>query len=85
MHGSALLTVIILVGAVFAAAGYRYSLSRNPTRACHRCGGGGKHPGWVWRYAAGDCNARTVLPPRTRCDRGRVPRWGRRVLRLEDK
>jgi hypothetical protein len=77
--------LLIVAALVFAAAGYRYSLSRNPTRACHLCGGGGKHKGWVWRYAAGECKGRTVLPPRTRCDKGRVPRWGARVLRIEDK
>jgi hypothetical protein len=72
--------LLIVAALAFAAAAYRYSLSRNPTRACHRCGGGGKHKGWVWRYAAGECKGRTVLPPRTVCDRGRVPRWGARVL-----
>jgi hypothetical protein len=77
--------LLVVAAAVFGSAAYRYSLSRNPTRACHRCGGGGKHKAWVWRYAAGDCKARTVLPPRAECDRGRVPRWGRRVLRLNDK
>ena len=76
---------LLIVTALVFAAGYRYSLSRNPTRACHQCGGGGKHKAWVWRYAAGECKARTVLPPRVVCDRGRVPRWGRRVLRLDDK
>jgi hypothetical protein len=68
---------------VFVAAGYRRSLSRNDTRACHHCGGGGKHRAWVWRYAAGPCKARTWLPPRAACDGGRVPRYGRRVLGLD--
>ena len=77
-----LLIVAILV---LAAAGYRYSLSRNPERKCHRCGGGGRQPGRVWWYAVGDCKGRTLLPPRARCDGGRVPRYGRRVMRLEDK
>lgn len=77
--------LLIVTAVVLLAGGYRFSLSRNPTRACHSCGGGGKHKGWVWRYAAGPCKARTLLPPHAQCDRGRVPRYGRRVLRLDSK
>jgi hypothetical protein len=77
--------LLIVAVAVLVTGGYRYSLWRNPTRACHSCNGGGKHRAWVWAYAAGDCTARTVLPPRVRCDRGRIPRYGVRVLHLENK
>lgn len=77
--------LLIVAIVVLAAGGYRYSLSRHPTRDCHHCTGWGRHRGSVWTYAKGDCTGRTVLPPRTRCDRGQVPRYGRRILRLEDK
>ena len=72
-----LLAVVIVV---VALGGYRYSLSRHPMRDCHWCNGWGRHRGWLFTYAKGDCTARTVLPPRARCDGGRVPRWGVRVL-----
>ena len=77
--------LLVFTAGVLIGGGYGYSLKRNPTRACHRCGGGGKHRAWIWRYAAGDCTGRTVLPPRAACNRGRIPRWGVRVLHLEDK
>lgn len=77
--------LLIVAGVIIVLGGYRYSLSRNPTRACHSCNGGGKHRAWVWAYAAGDCKARTLLPPRAQCDRGRVPRYGRRLLGLKEK
>ena len=70
---------------ILAAACYRYSLWRHPKRNCHHCTGWGKHRAWLWSYATGDCTARTLLPPRGRCDGGRVPRYGRRLLRLEGK
>jgi hypothetical protein len=85
MHGTALLTVMAIVGAVFLAAGYRVSLSRRPTRNCHRCKGRGWHRGAVWVYAKGPCGQRTMLPPRVQCDGGQVPRWGARVLHIEAK
>jgi hypothetical protein len=77
--------LLIVAAVVLAAGGYRYSLWRHPMRNCHHCTAWGKHRGWLWSYATGDCKARTVMPPRTQCDGGRVPRWGVRVLRLEDK
>jgi hypothetical protein len=77
--------LLLAAGIVFAAVGYRYSLSRHPTRDCHWCTGWGRHRGAVWTYAKGECTGRTVLPPRARCDRGQVPRWGRRVLRIGGK
>jgi hypothetical protein len=85
MHGWGLLTVMALVVMVFGAATYRYTLSRHPTRNCHWCKGWGRHRGAVWRYAKGKCKARTLLPPRAKCDGGQVPRWGVRVLHLEDR
>ena len=79
-------TWLLLVAAAVVVTGcYRYSLWRHPLRNCHHCTGWGKHRAWLWSYATGDCTARTLLPPRARCDGGRVPRYGRRVLRLEDK
>lgn len=77
--------LLIVVITVFAAGGYRYSLWRHPMRNCHHCTGWGKHRAGLWTYATGECKARTLLPPRARCDGGRVPRYGRRVLKLEDK
>jgi len=77
--------LLIVAVLVLTAGGYRYSLWRHPKRDCHRCTGWGSHRGGVWSYAKGDCTARTVLPPRAQCDRGRVSRWGVRVLRLEAK
>jgi hypothetical protein len=77
--------LLAVAAAVVISLGYRYSLSRRPTRNCHRCGGRGWHRGWLWWYAKGPCTGRTVLPPRAPCERGQVPRYGRRVLRLEDK
>ena len=68
---------------ILAAGTYRYSLWRHPTRACHGCRGAGKHAGAVWTYATGPCTVRTLLPPRARCDGGRVPRYGRRVMQLD--
>ena len=76
---------LIAAGVIVGALGYWYSLRRNPTRRCHACEGSGKNRAWVWSYATGDCTASTILPPRARCDGGRVPRYGRRLLRLEEK
>ena len=69
---------------VLAAGGYRYSLYRHPTRKCHGCGGTGTHRAFVWRYAKGPCTTKTVIGPRAECDRGRVPRWGVRLMHLDD-
>jgi hypothetical protein len=77
--------LLIVAVVVLVAGSYRYSLWRHPMRNCHHCTGWGKHRGWLWRYATGECAVRTVLPPRTRCDGGRVPRWGVRVLHIGGK
>ena len=81
--------LLIVTFPIVATIGYRYSLSRRPSRRCHSCNGGGKHPGWVFRYAAGPCKARTPLPPRATCGEnapgGWVPRYGVRVLHLDGK
>lgn len=77
--------LLIVAVLIVAAGGYRYSLSRHPTRDCHWCTGWGRHRGAVWTYAKGECTARTVLAPRAKCDRGQVPRYGRRLLGIEKK
>lgn len=74
--------LLLVAAAVLAFGGYRYSLWRHPMRNCHWCSGWGKHRGAVFRHATGDCAARTWVAPRARCDGGRVPRWGVRVLRI---
>ena len=76
---------ILAAAGVLAAGGYRYSLGRHPTRKCHSCGASGRHRPLVWTYAEGPCRARTLLPPRARCKGGRVPRYGRRLLKLDGK
>ena len=80
---------IALVVLLAGAGAYRYSLERNPTRKCHSCDGSGRNRAWLWTYAEGPCRARTLLSPRATCGEGapggRVPRYGRRVMRLEDK
>jgi hypothetical protein len=70
---------------IFGTGSYRYSLERNPTRACHSCGGTGINRAWVWWYARGECRAKTLLPPRVQCDRGRIPRYGVRLFAIDGK
>ena len=74
---------ILAAAVIFGAAGYRYSLHRHPSRRCHYCRGTGTHRGAVWTYAGGECKGRTMLAPRARCNRGRVPRWGRRLFNFD--
>lgn len=76
---------LLAAAVVLAGGGYRYSLWRHKTRKCHSCGGSGRHRGAVWAYAEGECRARTIVPPRAQCKGGRVPRYGRRVLKLDER
>jgi hypothetical protein len=75
--------VILAAVLVLAAAGYRYSLWRHPTRKCHGCGGTGRHRAAVFRHGEGPCVMTTIIGPRAQCDGGRVPRWGVRLLNVQ--
>lgn len=55
MWDTAGMTGTLIVCALLAAGGYRFSLARNPFRPCHWCNEKGKRRGMVLAHARGYC------------------------------